>query len=108
MAMKPDDSGVLESAKTVDCEISACAVSAADAIREALDKAQRPVIMLGHGVSDKAVRDQLFTLARQWENTSDHKRVGNVSTTVGRSAEFWMHRRRLRTSLCQYDRQCEK
>ena len=58
MAMKPDDSGVLESAKTVDCEISACAVSAADAIREALDKAQRPVIMLGHGVSDKAVRDQ--------------------------------------------------
>ena len=50
-----------------DCEISACAVSAADAIREALDKAQRPVIMLGHGVSDKAVRDQLFTLARQWK-----------------------------------------
>ena len=67
MAMKPDDSGVLESAKTVDCEISACAVSAADAISEALDKAQRPVIMLGHGVSDKAVRDQLFTLARQWK-----------------------------------------
>lgn len=67
MAMKLDDSGVLESAKTVDCEISACAVSAADAIREALDKAQRPVIMLGHGVSDKAVRDQLFTLARQWK-----------------------------------------
>ena len=67
MAMKPDDSGVLESAKTVDCEISACAVSAADAIRKALDKAQRPVIMLGHGVSDKAVRDQLFTLARQWK-----------------------------------------
>lgn len=47
MAMKPDDSGVLESAKTVDCEISACAVSAADAISETLDKAQRPVIMLG-------------------------------------------------------------
>ena len=23
--------------------------------------------MLGHGVSDKAVRDQLFTLARQWK-----------------------------------------
>ena len=67
MARKPGDSGVLESAKTVDCEISACAVSAADAIREALDKAQRPVIMLGHGVSDKAVRDQLFTLARQWK-----------------------------------------
>ena len=67
MAMKPDDSGVLESAKTADCEISDCAVSAADAIREALDKAQRPVIMLGHGVSDKAVRDQLFTLARQWK-----------------------------------------
>ena len=68
MAMKPDDSGVLESAKMADCEISACAVSAADAIREALDKAQRPVIMLGHGVSDKAVRDQLFTLARQWKS----------------------------------------
>lgn len=48
-----------------DCENSDCAVSAADAIREALDKAQHPVIMLGHGVSDKAVRDQLFTLARQ-------------------------------------------
>ena len=67
MARKPGDSGVLESAKMADCEISACAVSAADAIREALDKAQRPVIMLGHGVSDKAVRDQLFTLARQWK-----------------------------------------
>ena len=48
-----------------DCENSDCAVSAADAIHEALDKAQHPVIMLGHGVSDKAVRDQLFTLARQ-------------------------------------------
>ena len=46
MARKPGDSGVLESAKTVDCEISACAVSAADAISETLDKAQRPVIML--------------------------------------------------------------
>ena len=57
MARKPGDSGVLESAKMADCEISACAVSTADAIREALDKAQRPVIMLGHGVSDKAVRD---------------------------------------------------
>ena len=50
-----------------ECKISDCTVSAADAIREALDKAQRPVIMLGHGVSDKAVRDQLFTLARQWK-----------------------------------------
>ena len=67
MAMKPGDSGVLEYAKTADCEISDCAASAADAICEALDKAQRPVIMLGHGVSDKAVRDQLFTLARQWK-----------------------------------------
>ena len=43
------------------------AVSAADAIYKALDEAKHPVIMLGHGVSNKAVRDELFTLARQWK-----------------------------------------
>ena len=48
-------------------EISHCTALAADAIRHALAEAKRPVIMLGHGVSDKAVRDQLFTLARQWK-----------------------------------------
>ena len=30
-------------------------------------KHERPVIIVRHGVSDKAVRDQLFTLARQWK-----------------------------------------
>ena len=44
MAMKPDDSGVLESAKMADCEISACAVSAADAIREALASGDKVTI----------------------------------------------------------------
>lgn len=48
-------------------EISHCTALAADAIRHALAEAKRPVIMLGHGVSDKAVRDQLFALARQWK-----------------------------------------
>ena len=36
-------------------------------IRSALQEAKRPVIMLGHGVSDKAVREELFALARQWK-----------------------------------------
>ena len=85
-AMKPVDSGVLESAKMADCEISACAVSAGDAIREALDKAQRPVIHARAMVSaTEAVRDELFTLARQMANPGDHKRAGNVCTAVGRS-----------------------
>ena len=58
----------LDSAKLAEGEIlRLCWFVAANAIRGALDKAQRPVIMLGHGVSDKAVRDQLFTLARQWK-----------------------------------------
>lgn len=39
----------------------------AAAIRSALQEAKRPVIMLGHGVSDKAVREELFALARQWK-----------------------------------------
>ena len=30
-------------------------------------EAKNPVIMLGHGVSDKAVREELFALARQWK-----------------------------------------
>ncbi len=44
-----------------ECEKAAAAIS------KALEMAQRPVIMLGHGVSDKAVRDELFTLARKWK-----------------------------------------
>ena len=44
-----------------ECEKAAVAIS------KALEMAQRPVIMLGHGVSDKAVRDELFTLARKWK-----------------------------------------
>ena len=44
-----------------ECEKAAAAIS------KALEVAQRPVIMLGHGVSDKAVRDELFTLARKWK-----------------------------------------
>lgn len=60
-------SAVVHSTDVASAESSGLAVSAADAIREALDKSQRPVLMLGHGVSDKAVREQLFTLARQWK-----------------------------------------
>ena len=65
--MKPVANGTLDSVQLADGEISHCTVLAADAIRQALAEAKRPVIMLGHGVSDKAVRDQLFTLARQWK-----------------------------------------
>ncbi len=40
---------------------------ATEAICEALEQAQRPVIMLGHGICDKEVREELFTLARKWK-----------------------------------------
>ena len=59
--------GDSDSAKLAEGENSDCAVAAANVIRGALAEAKRPVIMLGHGVSDKAVRDQLFSLARQWK-----------------------------------------
>ena len=48
-------------------ENSKLAASAADAICRALDEAKRPVIMLGHGISDREVREQLFVLARKWK-----------------------------------------
>ena len=48
-------------------ENSKLVASAADAICRALDEAERPVIMLGHGISDREVRDQLFVLARKWK-----------------------------------------
>ena len=67
MVAESGEREALDSAKLAEGENSDYAVVAANAIRGALDKAQRPVIMLGHGVSDKAVRDQLFTLARQWK-----------------------------------------
>ena len=67
MATESGEREALDSAKLAEGENSDYAVVAANAIRGALDKAQRPVIMLGHGVSDKAVRDQLFTLACQWK-----------------------------------------
>ena len=67
MATESGEREALDSVKLAEGENSDYAVVAANAIRVALDKAQRPVIMLGHGVSDKAVRDQLFTLARQWK-----------------------------------------
>ena len=67
MATESGEREALDSVKLAEGENSDYAVVAANAIRAALDKAQRPVIMLGHGVSDKAVRDQLFTLARQWK-----------------------------------------
>ena len=67
MVAESGERDALDSVKLAEGENSDYAVVAANAIRGALDKAQRPVIMLGHGVSDKAVRDQLFTLARQWK-----------------------------------------
>lgn len=67
LEVKPVANGTLDSVQLADGEISHCTALAADAIRQALAEAKRPVIMLGHGVSDKAVRDQLFTLARQWK-----------------------------------------
>lgn len=47
--------------------VSVDAADCAAAIRDALHESKRPVIMLGHGVSDKAVREELFALARQWK-----------------------------------------
>ena len=53
----------------IDSEASnlSAASQAADEIQKALSQAARPVIMLGHGVSNKAVREELFTLARKWK-----------------------------------------
>ena len=67
LEVKPGANETIDSVQLADGETSHCTALAADAIRRALAEAQRPVIMLGHGVSDKAVRDQLFTLARQWK-----------------------------------------
>ncbi len=43
------------------------AKEAAKCIWKALDQAKRPVILLGHGVSDRSVRDCLFALADKWK-----------------------------------------
>ena len=61
---KIENSGIAETALfNVSADVKECAA----AIRSALQEAKRPVIMLGHGVSDKAVREELFALARQWK-----------------------------------------
>lgn len=66
-AMGLEEAGVkdrsLESGSVGVCKD---AEECADAISEALRTAKRPVIMLGHGVSGKTVREELFALARQW------------------------------------------
>lgn len=58
---------VAEETLKKDALKEATASQAAGAICEAIAKSSRPVIMLGHGVSDKAVREELFTMARQWK-----------------------------------------
>ncbi|MDD5804283.1 MAG: thiamine pyrophosphate-binding protein [Clostridia bacterium] len=63
--MKPEEMGLVSEKHPVG--VAEAASQAAGAIREALAHSSRPVIMLGHGVSDKAVRESLFTLARQWK-----------------------------------------
>ena len=51
-------------------------------IHESLAAAKRPVILLGHGVSDKAVREALFTLARKWK-------IPVITSVLERSALSW-------------------
>lgn len=63
-AAKPENENPEE---TEAASVFADAADCAAAIRDALQEAKRPVIMLGHGVSDKAVREELFALARQWK-----------------------------------------
>ena len=63
-AAKPEN---VNPEETETASVFADAADCAAAIRDALQEAKRPVIMLGHGVSDKAVREELFALARQWK-----------------------------------------
>lgn len=63
-AAKPEN---VNPEETEAARVFADAADCAAAIRDALQEAKRPVIMLGHGVSDKAVREELFALARQWK-----------------------------------------
>lgn len=63
-AAKPEN---VNPEETEAASVFADAADCAAAIRDALQEAKRPVIMLGHGVSDKAVREELFDLARQWK-----------------------------------------
>ena len=63
-AAKPEN---VNPEETEAASVFADAADCAAAIRDALQEAKRPVIMLGHGVSDKAVREELFALARQWK-----------------------------------------
>lgn len=51
----------------LDMGITANAQEAAEAILDALNEAKRPVIMLGHGVGSKVVRNDIISLARQWK-----------------------------------------
>lgn len=63
-AAKPEN---VNPEETEAASVFADAADCAAAIRDAFQEAKRPVIMLGHGVSDKAVREELFALARQWK-----------------------------------------
>ena len=58
------------------------AKEAAEYIRKALDQAKRPVILLGHGVSDHSVRDCLFALADMWK-------IPVITSVLEKSALSW-------------------
>ena len=58
------------------------AKEAAKCIWKALDQAKRPVILLGHGVSDRSVRDCLFTLANKWK-------IPVITSVLEKSALSW-------------------
>lgn len=48
-------------------KVRAVETDAVQTILQELSMAHRPVILLGHGVSDRKVREELFTLARKWQ-----------------------------------------
>ena len=48
-------------------KVRAVETDAVQMILQELSMAHRPVILLGHGVSDRKVREELFTLARKWQ-----------------------------------------
>ncbi len=68
--------------ETAAASVFTDAADCAAAIRDALQEAKRPVIMLGHGVSDKAVREELFALARQWK-------IPAITSVLEMSALSW-------------------
>lgn len=55
---------------------------AAESIEKALQEAKRPVILLGHGISDESVRRELFSLAEKWK-------VPVITSVLERSALSW-------------------